>query len=74
MPNRCRCNCGYTCGGPGTCQEPFQKCLNEHFKQDCDHLWDGPVVETDVMGCQGESKTCSRCGDVAMYHDMRVGP
>ena len=72
---RCECRCGYTCGGPGECTEPdFRKCLAEHFKKDCDHVWDGPTVETDVMGCTGSSVTCSACGEVAMYHDMRNGP
>ncbi len=70
----CRCNCGYTCGGPGTCTTPFAKCLAEHYVRDCDHDWDGPTTETDMMGCSGESSTCSKCGTVAMFHDMAVGP
>jgi hypothetical protein len=72
---KCRCNCGYTCGGPGRCQEPsFQTCLNEHFVVDCDHTWDGPTIKTNVMGCEGESVTCSTCGEVQVFHDIRNGP
>lgn len=38
----------------------------------CQHEWDGPQVE--INGGQGMSVTCSRCGEIAMYHDMRCGP
>jgi hypothetical protein len=71
---KCRCNCGYRCGGPGSCDAEFKTCLEEHYVQDCDHTWDGPTVQTEVMGCEGESATCSKCGEVAMFHDIRVGP
>ena len=73
----CRCDCGYRCGGPGRCAlDPFT-CLQQpkgsgHFEKDCDHVWDGPAYES-ADGCVS-SATCSRCGDVAIYHDMRTGP
>ena len=36
----------------------------------CQHVWDGPDYEEGGM----VSTTCSRCGAVAAYHDMRVLP
>jgi hypothetical protein len=38
----------------------------------CQHEWDGP----EYIGEEGclHSATCSRCGAVAAYHDMRCGP
>lgn len=36
----------------------------------CQHKWDGPDREEYCM----VSKTCSRCGTVAAYHDMRCMP
>ncbi len=38
----------------------------------CQHIWDGPdyVSEDQSM----ISVTCSRCGVVAAYHDMRCAP
>lgn len=36
----------------------------------CQHTWDGPEWTDD----NSSSATCSRCGAIAMYHDMRVGP
>jgi hypothetical protein len=38
----------------------------------CQHIWDGPeyVSEDECMS----SITCSRCGAIAAYHDMRCGP
>jgi hypothetical protein len=72
----CRCNCGYRCGGPGVCQLGVLECLQQtdgkHFVRDCDHVWDGEPYESED-GCIS-SATCSRCGAVAMYHDMRFGP
>lgn len=38
----------------------------------CQHVWDGPNWESEDR-C-AVSRTCSRCGAVAMYHDMRCGP
>lgn len=41
----------------------------------CQHIWDGPEVTSDEED-QGfwSSASCSRCGAVAMFHDMRCGP
>jgi|ERR1700761_2484792 len=38
----------------------------------CQHIWDGPehVSEDQLMS----SATCSRCGEIAFYHHMRVLP
>lgn len=36
----------------------------------CQHVWDGPEHSDDGM----VSATCSRCGTVAAFHDMRCGP
>lgn len=36
----------------------------------CQHIWDGPEWTDDCCS----SATCSRCGSVAMFHDMRTGP
>ncbi len=70
----CRCNCGYRCGGPGVCKLGVLKCLStndgNHFVRDCDHKWDGPMVDIG----NGESVTCSVCGIPAISHDMRFGP
>lgn len=38
----------------------------------CQHDWDGPDWASED-GCAG-SVTCSRCGEIAMNHDMRNGP
>lgn len=38
----------------------------------CQHVWGGPEWTSDD-GC-GSSATCSRCGEVAMFHDMRCAP
>mgnify|MGYP001574547193 CR=1 FL=1 len=47
----------------------------------CQHIWDGPEYTEETAGgefggCGGfmSSTTCSRCGAVAAYHDMRCGP
>lgn len=71
----CRCACGYRCGGPGHCKDWVSgACLSatdgKHFVVDCDHRWDGPEQSGDGWS----SGTCSRCGDVRMFHDMRTGP
>jgi hypothetical protein len=71
----CRCNCGYQCGGPGKCKLGVFECLQQptgHFVKDCDHKWDGPVWDSDDGAMS--SVTCSLCGDVAIFHDMRTGP
>lgn len=38
----------------------------------CQHVWDGPEVTSDEED-QGfwSSGSCSRCGAVQMYHDIR---
>lgn len=36
----------------------------------CQHVWDGPEYREEGMS----SVTCSRCGSICAYHDMRVGP
>lgn len=77
----CRCNCGYRCGGPGRCDykekyahlgimERTRKCIDDHYVRDCDHSWDGPVVEFS----NGASVSCSGCGMLAIDHDCAVGP
>ena len=38
----------------------------------CQHVWDGPEWGDEDGSCQ--SVTCSRCGTVAMFHDMRCMP
>lgn len=38
----------------------------------CQHIWDGEAYVSDDE-CMS-SVTCSRCGAIAAYHDMRVGP
>jgi hypothetical protein len=78
---KCRCNCGYRCGGPGVCKDPdcgwgTETDGKEHFTRDCDHVWDGESRRTyDVGGAvTGASVTCSRCAMSAMSHDCAVGP
>jgi len=39
----------------------------------CQHQWDGPEYVEEEGGYLS-SATCSRCGAVAAYHDMRVLP
>lgn len=38
----------------------------------CDHAWDGPLAESDD-GCITTS-TCSKCGEWAIYYDIRNAP
>jgi len=38
----------------------------------CQHIWDGPAHVSDDECLH--STTCSRCGAVAAYHDMRCAP
>ncbi len=38
-----------------------------------DHVWDGPVVLTDLMGAAAESVTCSKCGRTAVDADLWEG-
>jgi hypothetical protein len=73
MADPCRCNCGYTCGGPGRCDlfaaDPL-RCVEEHYRRDCDHDFTGPWV---TLG-NGGSVTCAKCGIDACSHDCMVGP
>ena len=52
----------FVCPPPSTC-----KCRCPEF---CEHKWDGPPHEEERFG----TATCSRCGMLAIDHDMRVGP
>lgn len=73
MADPCRCNCGYTCGGPGRCEvfaEDPIKCIEQHYKRDCDHDFTGPWVKFH----NGGSVTCAKCGIDACSHDCMVGP
>jgi hypothetical protein len=75
VAERCRCNCGYRCGGPGRCSLGVLECLAQpegHYVRDCDHDWTGPEHRSEDGSIS--SATCARCGVVAIYHDMRVGP
>lgn len=38
----------------------------------CEHTWDGPEYTSEDRLCS--SSTCSRCGAIAMSHDLRVMP
>lgn len=71
---RCRCACGYTCGGPGKCGH--DECLElGHFVVDCDHVWNGrEIARTESSGAWSSSVSCSRCGTTALDHDCEVGP
>lgn len=71
----CRCNCGYTCGRQ--CRLPFDDCMAQHWKRDCDHVWNGPWKELKgdgPCGGGGGSVTCSKCGMSSIDHDCAVGP
>jgi hypothetical protein len=70
----CRCTCGYTCGGPGKCLLPLSECLAQHFKKDCEHDFTGPVETAGFLGGSFSSVSCSKCGMLAISHDMRFGP
>lgn len=52
-------------------QNPLE-CIEHHWKKDCDHRWNGKVVEFD--NGRGETVTCSKCGMLAVDHDCEVGP
>lgn len=67
-PVVCRCACGYACRR--ACGLRLAQCMDEHYRQDCEHVWDGEFVETAM----GSSVTCSRCGLSADTHDARCGP
>lgn len=67
----CKCNCGYTCGGPGTCKLGVVECLDTpgHWVKDCGHEFAG-WVELE----NGGSTVCEHCGMTSMHHDSMVGP
>ena len=71
----CRCECGYRCGGPGTCKLNVFDCLEKddgkHFVRDCDHKFEGQLID---MGNGCKSVVCSKCEMSAMGHDCLVGP
>lgn len=67
----CRCDCGYTCGGPGVCDLEMMECIEKHFKRDCDHKFEGPLKR---IGPGAYSVVCSRCETTASSHDCMVGP
>lgn len=78
MSEPCKCNCGYTCGGPGRCAL-FEKdaidCIEKHHVRDCEHDFTGPWIEFKFDGGGGGgSVSCKKCGETAMDHDCRVGP
>jgi hypothetical protein len=54
------------------CGPQSAKCSCECPDGPCEHVWDGELyTSSDGLG---ESATCSRCGMVAMHHDMWVMP
>ncbi len=70
---QCACECGYRCGGPGTCDLEPMVCLQQeegHYFHECGHKFDGPPIEEEDFS----SLTCSLCGEWAMTHDQAVGP
>lgn len=68
----CRCNCGYTCGGPGRCKLGIQECLDAgHFVKDCGHDFSGPLKD---IGNRCMSVVCQKCGLSALGHDEWAGP
>lgn len=73
----CRCNCGYTCGGPGRC-ELFAKdaaaCIDQHFRRDCDHVFTGWKEGPAPGGGYYGTTVCEKCGLTALGHDEMVGP
>jgi hypothetical protein len=64
---KCKCNCGYTCDRQ--CGLEIMECIEKHYIRDCEHEWDGPIVDID----RGQSVTCSKCGMTAFDHAMRCG-
>lgn len=68
----CVCRCGYTCHRQ--CGMSILVCLEQHYKKDCTHVFDGEPVEIMLLGGSGFSATCSKCGLASINHDMRAGP
>ena len=70
----CECRCGYTCldgNGRRTCGLDLFECIDKHYKEDCDHVFDGPWIDIDE---RSGSTTCSKCGMTSMHHGMACGP
>lgn len=70
----CRCNCGYTCGGPGVCELEMLDCIEKHWVRDCEHEFTGWVELKFEGGGGGGSTVCKHCGVTSMGHDMLCGP
>lgn len=75
---KCYCNCGYACGGPGHCElfdkpglEGMTECIEKHFERDCGHDFKGPLKKVSD-NCR--SMCCQKCGMSALAHDEWVGP
>jgi hypothetical protein len=76
-PSPCRCNCGYSCGrtSGGSCDLDLFACIEQHYRRDCDHDFNGPMEHhTTPGGGATSSVTCTKCGMEALDHDMAVGP
>jgi hypothetical protein len=43
-----------------------------HCPESCEHVWDGPTMP--LPDGNGETATCSRCGEWAIHHDLWVCP
>lgn len=56
------------------CERP-ERCSCACPAGKCDHIWDGPVHNED-QGTYGgfESATCSKCGMLAVEHDLKALP
>ncbi len=59
----------FCCPPPTTCR---CSCGTDREPRVCEHKWDGEEEAFD--GGLGQSATCSKCGMLAMSHDMRCGP
>jgi hypothetical protein len=64
---RCRCNCGYTCGRQ--CGLSIMECMKKHYVVDCDHDFSAEPEDDS-----SNSLVCSKCGMSALSHDFSVGP
>lgn len=71
-PEACQCRCGYSCGR--RCGLEIMDCIEQHYRRDCGHLFDGPDVDYETGRVYVSSVTCSRCGLAASEHDLAVGP
>lgn len=64
----CHCEHGFTCNQK--CGLDYLDCIRLHYYSNCDHQWNGEVVKIP----NGESVTCSKCGELAIMHDCINGP